>query len=195
MLGMNIEENFDDDLKENLIYLLGYFVASITHDLDEWEAWGYPYVRMCAESLGLNELTGLKVKEYFVGIIGHGYCFLFEEVDDGWTHVHGVSYFLEKLSEKLQIWDEEKVIRYFLITLADSACRGHYDARLRVLLSHRICTMFNIPTGVLTELERKAVQSASIEKVYDTSPAAPLDSAVGSFRAWKVGFAAATGAA
>lgn len=190
---MNLEEEFDKDLKENLVFLLGYFVASVSHDRDEWDAWGLQYIKMCAECLGLDISVVTKVNDTFIGTIGHGYLFIFDDVEDGWTHVHHLSYFLERLAQQLDKWDEETVIRYFLTTLADSISRGNYDARVRVLISHRICSMFNIPDQTIAELEVKAIQSTNIDKEFDTTPAMDIGGAVGSFRAWKVGFAAASG--
>jgi hypothetical protein len=190
---MNPEDDFDKELKENLVFLLGYFVASVSHDHDEWDAWGLQYIKMCAESLGFDDAIVAKVNETFLGTIGHGFSFTFDEVEDGWTHVHHLSFFLEKLSRCLDKWDEETVIRYFLTTLADSISHGNYDARLRVLISHRICSMFNIPAQTIADLEGKAVHSTNIDKEFDTAPAMDIRGAVGSFRAWKVGFAAASG--
>mmetsp|Transcript_13701 Transcript_13701/g.20515 ORF Transcript_13701/g.20515 Transcript_13701/m.20515 type:complete len:691 (+) Transcript_13701:88-2160(+) len=192
-------------LRESLAYLIGYFVSTVSHDTDEWIAWGVPYIRLCVESLDLDSDLTDKIRSTFMGSIGHigssigsvgsrMSLYVYADEDNEWTHIRPLHTYLEEISLKLDQWDEKLILSFFLQAMSRMSANG-YDARFRVLLAHRICHMFQLPVDAVKRIETTAVTTAGGVPAFKTAPETKIGESVGTFRAWKVGFAAASGGA
>lgn len=109
-----------------------------------------PYVDICVDALKLDpSLTG-KIRDRFVGTVGRGYLFVFEEEkrgvneggdeesDGGWTHVTPLSTFLETLGAQLAVFEQQEggvqvVLDGFLGAMQAAVAGGKYDSRTRVV--------------------------------------------------------------
>ena len=109
---------------------------------------GVPYVDICVKSLKMDEVLTPKIRDLFLGTVGRGYLFVFEEErnSDGdsnndtmeeWTHVTPLSSFLTNLGDKLAVHEEEigieKILNDFLSAMETTISQGKYDTRTRVV--------------------------------------------------------------
>jgi hypothetical protein len=106
-----------------------------------------PYVDICVGALKLeSSLTG-KIRDHFIGTVGRGYLFVFEdegdEGDEGWTHVTPLSSFLSALADKLAVFEREEggveaVLEGFLAAMQTTVSHAKYDTRTRVVSNDRL---------------------------------------------------------
>lgn len=181
----------DLELNHQLAYIIGYFLSTISHDLDEYQAWGVPYLQICLETLSLeNEILLKQIQETFSGSIGSGFLFAYDDsIDESWTYIHPIESYLNQINRNLQRFDENEVVSAILSTFAQAAQRCNYDARVR-LLSQRILSMYCLPEeGYLLEHQRE--DSLSFSMTLQTRD----PRTIGLFQAWKIGIAATVGGA
>jgi hypothetical protein len=108
-------------------------------------------VDICVSALQLDpSLTG-KIRDKFIGTVGRGYLFVFEDEEqndfecsdksvctDGWTHITPLPDFLSSLAEKLAVFEREEggvqyVLDEFLQAMQAAVSQGKYDTRTRVV--------------------------------------------------------------
>lgn len=170
-------QNDEESLNYLLCLLIAYFVSTVSHDVEEWLTWGeimflsgfnntnahnlisiagVPYVDICVGALKLDPNLTVKLRDQFIGTVGRGYLFVFEEEeekqasaptggehgehgeDEGWTHVTPLPSFLSSLGDRLAVLESEKggvqgVLDGFLGALQAAVEGGKYDTRTRVV--------------------------------------------------------------
>ena len=95
---------------------------------------------ICVDALQLDpSLTG-KIRDRFVGTVGRGYLFVFEEEreDEGWTQITPLTMFLSTLGEQLAVFEQQEggvqvVLDGFLGAMQAAVAGGKYDTRTRVV--------------------------------------------------------------
>jgi hypothetical protein len=180
----------DMKLNRQLAYVIGYFISTISHDLDEYKAWGLPYLEICLETLSLEKEILEQIQETFYGSIGSGFLFAYDDsIDESWTYIHPIESYLNQMTLNLQNFDEYEVVSAILSTFAQSAQKCNYDARVK-LLSQRILSMYCLPEeGYL--MEHQGEDTISFPMTLQTRD----PRTVGLFQAWKIGIAATIGGA
>jgi hypothetical protein len=181
----------DGELNRQLAYVIGYFISTISHDLDEYKAWGLPYLQICLETLSLEkEILLEQIQDTFYGSIGSGFLFAYDDsIDESWTYIHPIESYLNQMTLNLQKFDEYQVVSAILVTFAHAAQRCNYDARVK-LLSQRILSMYCLPEEGYS-LEQQGEDSMTFPTTLQ--PRDPRT--VGLFQAWKIGIAATIGGA
>jgi hypothetical protein len=199
------DENFlktDVELNERLGFVIGYLISSISHDLDEYIAWGIPYLEICLEALKLEKPLLQQIQETFRGSISTGFSFAFDSLDDNWTYIHPMESYLNQMALNLQKWNETEIVTVILTTFAESARRCNYDARVK-LLSRRILSMYCIPEdgpSLLLALVPQVTSNGCVDELAGSFPMA-LERrhrdphSLELFQAWKIGIAATIGGA
>jgi hypothetical protein len=190
----------DVELNQQLGFVIGYFISSISHDIDEYIAWGIPYLQICLEALKLEEPLLQQIQETFRGSISSGFVFAYDSIDDNWTYIHPIESYLNEMVLNLQKWNETEIVTAILTTFAESARKCNYDARVK-LLSQRILSMYCLPEESSTHLQSFQTKLDDAGTLLTTcSFPMSLQSQQKShsselFQAWKIGIAATIGGA
>ena len=112
---------------------------------------GVPYVDICVSALKLDPAVTGQIRDRFMGTVGRGYLFVFEEEKgdeggegEGWTHVTPLPSFLSSLGRQLSAHEQQQqegegvggvqgVLDRFLGAMQAAVAQGKYDTRTRVV--------------------------------------------------------------
>lgn len=150
-------------MKTNIVKFIGFLVANICHDEQEWNEWAVPFIELLLRAQNYskeeqkNTLT--IVNEMFVTLFGSRTKLVCEE-GDGFIVLHVGSVWWEEACAQDQL--EEELSEFLNNYIVWTTTSGVYDARARVI-AKRVYYLLQTPEK-FTELENR-IRGSSEEAV------------------------------